>query len=92
MMNGMNFFNLNPTSTPPSLFGSSSTGTSSAYKESCKYVSPHDDEEIENDDDNERLLGGSSNHLNKSNNNVTSIYNERNNERISQVNGEENTN
>lgn len=91
MMNGMNFFNLNATSTPPSLFGSS-TGTSSAYKESCKYVSPHDDDEIENDDDNERLLGGSSNHLNKSNSNNTSSYNERNNERTSHVTGEENTN
>jgi hypothetical protein len=83
MMNGMNFFNLNTTSTPSSLFGSS-TGTSNAYKESCKYVSPQDDEEMENEDE----LGGSSNHLNKSNSNNTSSYNERNNERV----GEENTN
>jgi hypothetical protein len=41
-LNGMNFFNLNTT---PPLLGSS------AYKESCKYVSP-DDDEVENDDDN----------------------------------------
>lgn len=91
MMNGMNFFNLNTTNTPPSLFGSSA-GTSSAYKESCKYVSPQDDEEIENDDDNERLMGGSSNHLNKSNSNNTNSYNERNHDRASHVTGEDNTN
>lgn len=91
-LNGMNFFNLNPTTTPPSLFGSSA-GTASAYKESCKYVSPHDDEEMENDEDGERLLGGAGNHLNKSNNNnITSSYNERSNERSSHVTGEENTN
>lgn len=87
-LNGMNFFNLNSTSTPPSLFGSS-TGTSSAYKESCKYVSPQDDEEMENDDD---QLGGSNNQLSKSNSNNTSSYNDRNNERASHVTGEENTN
>lgn len=89
-LNGMNFFNLNTTSTPPSLFGSSA-GTASAYKESCKYVSPHDDEEMENDEEHERLLGGSNN-LNKSNSNNTSSYTERNNERSSHVTGEENTN
>lgn len=85
-LNGMNFFNLN-TTTPPSLFGSS-TGTSSAYKESCKYVSPQDDDEMENDDD----LGGSNNHISKSNSNNTSSYNERSNERSSNVTGEESTN
>lgn len=87
-LNGMNFFNLNSTSTPPSLFGSTG-GTSSAYKESCKYVSPQDDEEMENDDD---QLGGSNNQLSKSNSNNTSSYNDRNNERASHVTGEENTN
>lgn len=86
-LNGMNFFNLNSTTTPPSLFGSSA-GTSGAYKESCKYVSPQDDEELENDDENDRLLGGSSQHP-KSN---TSSYHERNNERATHVTGEENTN
>lgn len=90
-MNGMNFFNLNTSSAQPSLFGSSA-GTPSAYKESCKYVSPQDDDEMENEDDNERLLGGSSNHLSKSNSNNTSSYNERSNERASHVTGEENTN
>lgn len=53
-------------------------------------MSPHDDEEMENDEDGERLLGGAGNHLNKSNNNnITSSYNERSNERVT---GEENTN
>lgn len=88
-LNGMNFFNLNSTSTPPSLFGSSAGGTSTTYKESCKYVSPQDDEEMENDDD---QLGGSNNQLSKSNSNNTSSYNDRNNERASHVTGEENTN
>lgn len=88
-LNGMNFFNLNSTTMPPSLF---SAGTTGSYKESCKYVSPQDDDEMENDDESERLLGGSSNHLPKSNSNNTSSYNERNNDRASHVTGEENTN
>ncbi|CRL02438.1 CLUMA_CG015207, isoform A [Clunio marinus] len=91
MMNGMNFFNLNTTTTPPSLFGSS-TATSNTYKDSCKYVSPHDDEEVDNEDDNERLLSGSSNHLSKSNSNNTNSYNDRSNERASHVTGEDSTN
>ena len=86
-LNGMNFFNLNSSTATPSLFGSS-TSTSGAYKESCKYVSPHDDEEMENDDD----LGGSGNHISKSNSNNTNSYNERSNERASHVTGEESTN
>lgn len=89
-LNGMNFFNLNTATTPTSLFGSSS-GIPSAYKESCKYVSPTDEEEMENDDDNERLLGGSNN-ISKSNSNNTNSYTERSNERTSHVTGEENTN
>ena len=89
-LNGMNFFNLNTSTAPTSLFGSSS-GIPSAYKDSCKYVSPPDEEEMENDDDNERLLGGSNN-LSKSNSNNTNSYTERSNERTSHVTGEENTN
>lgn len=72
-MNGMNFFNLNTSNTSGSLFGSTSAGgtgssATSTYKESCKYGSSHDDEDIENEDDGERMLSENGTQLNSKSN------------------------
>lgn len=74
MMNGMNFFNLNTSNTPGSLFGSTSAGgtgssATSTYKESCKYgSSTHDDEDMENEDDGERMMSENGTHHNSKSN------------------------
>lgn len=87
MMNSMNFFNLNSTSTSSSLFGSTGGGntTSSGFK-SAVSTHAHEDEENENDDDGDRIMGNgssASSHL-KSNH---ATYNDRNNntERMSHI-------
>lgn len=79
-LNGMNFFNLNTT---PPLLGSS------AYKDSCKYVSPNDEDEADNDDDTERTINGSNNHLSKSQNVSANSFNEQSS---AATGGEDNTN